>query len=193
MEQPEEARELRIKKYEKLYDFTRSSLSSEHSRYERIENKIARLLTLLAIVLGFSSFGLGHLAKTLGGRMGVPEWGFVCSYAVFFMAALSSLFAFMRSLAFGALEWLDVRKNLLDYFDQHRYIDILYSISRDQIEATLFNRKVISKKIKRVKFGNFCLLVAIVMIPLIVVFYVLSSTRTVPPIDHRLVYLGGFQ
>ena len=64
--------ELRIKKYEELYAVAKKSLEDELSRFERIENKVGRYFTGLAILLGFSAALLGRAAHLL--RIGQPWW-----------------------------------------------------------------------------------------------------------------------
>ncbi len=71
-------------------------------------------------------------------------------------------------------------RQLLDHFEQNRYIDVLYSMSKRHLEAVRLNRQVTEKKVRWAVLGYLCVKVILVLVAIEVVFYAWVSLRAGP-------------
>jgi uncharacterized protein involved in cysteine biosynthesis len=135
-----------LQKYEELYRLTKEGLQAEEVRSKDLDEKAARYLTFLTVVAGFSVFALPGLAATLRPLEGVLDWLAIVVSAL--LVIIIVVAAGITLSVFAVQAWIVIPMNeeLVEYFIEYRYMDILYSLACGNIKAILENRERVNKR-----------------------------------------------
>ncbi len=167
--------EHQLKKYEELYATTKKGLEDQYSRYQRIEEKVARYLSAVTILITILTFVSPTAAELYRDASQASEWAALCALGVFGSLTLLALLCFVWSLSFRGLQHPIMDQGVINHFAGNRYIDVLYSWSVAYTSAITYNEKVIDRKISVANWGFYCLALAMVFLILSVALYALAT------------------
>lgn len=174
---PKEPDSHRLKKYEELYALTKSGLELEQARFDLIETKVSRYLAVLGIILGASALGLDEFAKVARRASTFAQCAFLLMYVLLGLVTLTAIVLLLLALRFQTMKVPPMRKELLEHFREHRYVDVLYAMSKRYLEATRESRLVNVRKLRKAVFGYRCTMAVVLLVAIVSVLYVLVSIR----------------
>jgi hypothetical protein len=171
-----------IKKYEELYKLSKEGLKEELERFKRVDEKASRyfsVLTGLLAVLGLAGkFTIDYfIPPSLAMDWICLSVGIILILCV--LGAYAWIFSVLRT---QALTKVPMSQELVDFFDTNRYIDIVYALTKGNIEATIENRSVTDRKTARLTRGYWFIVGSVV---LVTVFGFSALTRLW--IDHNVL------
>ena len=172
----DESDEHRIKKYEQLFDLTKHSLEYEKSRREKIERKAYYYMAVLVLIAGFYANALAKVVEILDNILtystsSIWDYIFSSSYILLGFSIFVSLIYFLRALAFQEILVHPYSNELIEFFDTNRYIDILHSMSRRQIEAVNDNIEITDQKLKEARIARRWIVLTVVLAAICTTFY----------------------
>ena len=169
----------KMKKYEIMYSTTLEALIQQESRYDELERKIYRYLTVLVIFfVGLTGIGVSGIVKAAKNIEGVIECAFILSYLFLVATAVLAFVGIIRALRLEKLKSLPMNEAMIRHFERNRYIDILNSISISNIKAIMINNKTIRAKVKSAKFGYRFMLIVIIFSLVTGILYILISIQS---------------
>ncbi len=177
MEQKPQHDELELKKYEELYSLSKSELEKAHSRFSSIEEKAARHFSLLVVLLGFLSIGLPEYVSIVKSQSSCWHKVFVFLYPFLAANVLTSIFFYMRAISFATYKNIVLDKEMFDHFKDHRYIDVIFSLSKRNSEDIETLNKVTNKKLKKATLAFIFTHISLVTIVLTIVMYIIIKLR----------------
>jgi hypothetical protein len=163
MSEPIEPDDYKVKRYENLYDFSKSVFDLEYKRFEEAEIKTNRYIPILIALFGIGSIGSGEFLKTLKNTKDIISWVFLSSYVCFYITGILALIAFLRALSVQSLLVPPVGPTLVRHFQDNRYIDVIFSLARSYLEATQTNKARVNKKFSAASFGFWLLATSVFM------------------------------
>jgi len=171
----EEPDELKCKRFEAMYAFTKDRLGVQEHRYEELEAKCSRMLTVLAVLLGLSGIGAGEVANVLKkpyDSLGIAVAGLL---VLLFLSACTAVVAHLKALKFSKIEVEPATDGLLDHFQRNIYVDVLVSMSKANVRATRALRDACEEKAKYAKCGYVLTLFVVILGVLAVLGYVMHG------------------
>ena len=139
----EEEKELALRKYAELYEYSKAVLSEEMERSHRMDEKASKYLTALSLVLGAIVFFFQQLLdkKMLPLHNALDVLIFYNLMALFCAALLAWWFVFacLRNEKFVKPP-LD--QETLDFYDSTSLIDIYYTMTKGNMDALKQNKRV---------------------------------------------------
>jgi len=106
------------------------------------------------LILGAAgTIGIREFVDAASGDKDAVQWVFVVGYALFAVSGVGAFVSFVSALSVQEVPKLPMDDRMVNHFDSHRYIDVIYSLSRRLIEATQEVRTQADKKIDKAAFG----------------------------------------
>lgn len=140
---------LEIKKYERLYDLTLKGLDHEIERYRKLDTKIHYYVTILAILFGISTTLVPKFLEIVVDLNSFLAYIFFATFGLMYFADLTSLVLLVLALKLDNIYAYPVKSDTLNYFDNQNYVDVLYRNSESMLEAILYDRKRLRRKLIR--------------------------------------------
>jgi hypothetical protein len=140
-----------IEKYRELYTLSKEVLAQETARFSRLDRKASTYLA--ALTLAFSIYGL-MASSFLGGlpaRRTLVEWSLLA-----LVIAIPGFFLWAWLEVFAVLKVQGTRRpplgdGMLRFFDEHRLIDIYYTLAKGNSAALDENQAVADHKSRRLQ------------------------------------------
>ena len=157
-----------IKKYEELYNLSKSELDKAHGRFTSIEEKATRHFSILVVLLGFVSIGIPEFIAIA--RSQTTNWHrlFVSLYSMLATNVLISILFHMRAVSFSRYKNIVINKEMFDFFKENKYIDVIYSLSKRLGDDIKILNDATEKKIRKAtlafKLTHFSILLIILTI-----------------------------
>lgn len=166
------------RKHEEVYRLTKAGIEEERSRSTRLDEKASRYLTFLAIVAGVGAFGGKTVVQTLR-PLGTLDWIVIGISALWLLAVLAAglwTFSVLKVQAWVRFPPMDTE--LLEYFAENRYLNILHSLARENILTADANKMVNDKKAARLSWAYWFALVAFLLAVLAIVAATVAVIRS---------------
>ncbi len=131
-----------LKKYEELYALSKEGLEEELIRFKRIDDKASTYLTFAGffiVVLGLAGKPVADLAIRAGTA---PFWVLAAALLRFMCSILLAVWNLFSTLRIHALKKFPMSDELLEFFGRHTYLDIIYALTRGNVDAALENRQI---------------------------------------------------
>lgn len=153
-----------MEKYEELYALSKEVLNEELDRFNRIDEKASKYLTVLTFLIGVYGFFCNWIIKDLLPPTSILGWLLLVVGGILFIAVSISW-----ALIFWALRQRIVRKIPLDdevlkFFRDNRLVDIYYTLAKGNKDALKENRDVTGRKAKILDYGYKAIAVTICLI-----------------------------
>lgn len=149
-----------LRKYEELYSLSKAGLEDEIGRFKRIDEKASRYLAFVSLFLA----ALGFIVKDVGNLLAwgtVSFWLIAASILGMFSATLVSLYALFLTLRIQPLKKIPMSPELIQFFDRNSYLDIIYALTKGNIEAAQENKITTDRKTNRLTTAYRALMVAL--------------------------------
>lgn len=153
-----------IKKYEELYKLSKEGLDEELSRFRRLDEKASRYFTVLSILLVALSLAGWFALDLFLPPSNILDWLCLSTAIPVFLCCLVALYFIFSVLRTQPLTKFPVDNELLQFFNKHRYLDILYALTRGNINAVAENRAITDRKTRRLTWGYRFIVVLIIFL-----------------------------
>ncbi|MBU1355924.1 MAG: hypothetical protein KJ620_05095 [Candidatus Edwardsbacteria bacterium] len=149
-----------IQKYEELYKLTKDSLDDELGRFKRLEEKASRYFSVMSIILVVAAFiGKMSYETIVPSKTVIDLFCFLLlsAFIFFILVAIIYLFSVFR-IQSTAKPPMGVE--LIQFINNNRYIDIIYSLSKRNIEAIKHNTALSNRKTRYLSVGYRFIMIA---------------------------------
>ena len=190
--------ELKLKKYEELYKFTKALYDSEIQRFDASETKVMRYLSVLIVILGIGAVvGIKELISIISDMKSAPailslfiQWVFVISYSGMYLTGFWSLWKLLSALRMRDAHRVPLDHTLVRHFDENRYIDVIFSFSKRFLEAAEHNRQRVKEKYQDALWGS-RLLRAMLVLAVISITQVFHEGESMVPWPSDQIFMKG--
>lgn len=161
----EESDELRLKRYESLYELTKHGVAAAIERYRLLDEKAAKSFTALNILLAVVAFTSKEaLEYLLPLRYAIDPFALALA-GLSIVLLLVSLGFMIRVISIGHggnLQEPPIDDNVIRLFHENQYTSAIFSTSRTNVEAINADKEASRKKALNLTKGSNCLLAAII-------------------------------
>ena len=162
-------------KYQELYQLSKEAVSNEIERIRRIEDKSSKMVTLCGVLIAFaaliSKFGLSSFYPPYG----LFDWVCLFSLVLFIALVIFTFLNLNEVLATFVLPINYVDQQMIEFFDKHTHIDVLYALARNNAKAIYYIGKQREKKLARLKRSHMGIKLSVSLIIVIIASQILSE------------------
>ena len=158
-----------LQKYEELYKLTKEGLQEELSRSSRLDEKASRYLGFLSVVFGAGAIVGPSFVQSLRPIQGFWDWAALALSALLLAAVFRSAWLTLRVLKIQRWLTFPLDEEMQRYFVGNLYLNVLYSLARENIVAVTTNREVATQKAMTLQKAYRLLNLALVFAVLVVV------------------------
>ena len=158
-----------FRRCELFYHYARSTYERAHASWSAADEKASRVGAVLALLLGVSVFGLDPIVRALERH----EWidlVFAGSSVAFGAVTVAALWQLLKAVALRDIQVPPATREMIDHFTDHDYIDVLYSIGCEYLNAAATVTEsatdkfhAVGKAIKLIQFGLLALILTMVL------------------------------
>ena len=152
------ANELELEKWKALYELTQTNLERATEQWKTLDEKAMNYSTLLGVVVAASALSLDSVTAIVGKPY---SWIFFVPYVALWISATAGFVCFVRALKLDVTETPAYGEDLIRHFDDHSYVDVLYSMSRRFSEAATRQRLGSARKVTLASAGYKLVLAAL--------------------------------
>ncbi|MCV6639327.1 hypothetical protein [Candidatus Albibeggiatoa sp. nov. NOAA] len=135
-----------------LYQYAKDVYDEELKRYNRIDDKAFKLLSVLSIFIGLFGFILRWLAEEIIPPESLYAWIVLISSSGLLIASCVSWWLMFRVIEVSDLQKMPLDRGVFDFFKNDLH-DIHQGFAETFEEANQTNRKLNDKKAKTLSFG----------------------------------------
>jgi hypothetical protein len=172
-----EPEDLQLKKYEELYNLTKTELEKGHSRFAAVEEKANRQFSLLVVLLGFVSIGAPEYASIVKSHATCWRRFFTYLYPLLAINVLVSIFFYMRAISFARYKNIILDKEMFDHFKANRYVDVIYSLSKRYAGDLRIMNAAIERKVNRAAVAFWFTHASLVLIVFTIIVYIIIKLQ----------------
>ena len=165
---------------EQYYAYAQERLRGETDRLQRLEFKVQRLLTVVAILAGLSTLSINTFAEYYRNADDMVELLFVRYGGLYAVCLLGSILSMLFSIQFLGTMTFTIGEEISEYFKKRTYDDILVEMANRYLEGARHNRDMYGRKVRWAQIGYALLVAAVVIMSMTVVFYVCILVSEVP-------------
>ena len=178
----DEEKELVLRKYAELYEYSKAVLAEELARSYRADEKASKYLTVLSLVLSAFVFFFQQLEnKKLLPPQGMLDCLIFLSMIVLFVAFLVAWWFVFSCLRIDKFMKPPLDQDTLEFYDSKRLIDIYYAMTKGNMNALMYNKGVGDRKAQALYHGYLAMKVAV--IAAVVLFFLLLVRQGNLPIS----------
>ena len=134
-------------KYFELYQISKGLLKSEEELYNRIDEKLNRLLTVITILLGLTGFFAKWLLATFSNPENRTEYLILTDGGLLVLTLIIAWFVVLAGDRLYKLERMPIDQGMFDLFEEHKETTIYYTLSKGNRNALENNRTKTQNKI----------------------------------------------
>ncbi len=172
-----------LRRWEEFYKYAQDSYERAHDRWTAADEKAWKYLSILGLLLGAGAITSGQFAKVFARADTYGEWLFVVSYVAAVVFAVAAFGYFLSALQLQDSSAPPTRPEMVQFFSQNRYIDILYGLGRDTLAAAEQTRVSVDRKFVAADNGFQLMRLAGVCLLLASVAYFAIQVRNAPEAD----------
>lgn len=155
-----------VKKYEELYELTKSGLADELEGIRQLEEKASRYLSVMGVLLGISSLGVKLVIEAILPTRTFFD-GLVTGILVFFLLlAFCTILTLFTVFKTKGLSHFPINNELIEFFNKNNYLDSIFALTRGNVDAVQTNRSVRLDKIRRLSYGYILMILSIAFLAL---------------------------
>ena len=158
-----------FRRYELFYQYARSTYELAHASWSAADEKASRVGAVLALLLGVSVFGLDPIVRALERRECI-DLVFFGSSVGFGAVTVAAFWQLLKTVALRDIQMPPATREMVDHFADHDYIDVLYSVGREYLDAAATatesaNEKfhAVGKAIRLIQIGLVTLILTLVL------------------------------
>ncbi|MFY0683524.1 MAG: hypothetical protein JXR20_03165 [Balneola sp.] len=164
-----------IQKYYELYLFGKEKLREEKERYDRVDDKINRLLNIITLLIGICGFFGQWVLQDIFPLLGFIEWAIFVLLVLLFLVLLYSWYVILYADRLHDLSFPPLNEETRDFFKQNNSIDIYYHLSKNYMEAVDYNRTKTDNKIWYLKLSHNLLKVNFLLLAIMLILYIIFN------------------
>jgi hypothetical protein len=134
-----------MEKYKELFNLSKEILNEELNRYRSLEEKASKYISALTVLIGIYAFFVSQLFPRLFPPQEILDWLLGAILFLLFISIITSWFFIFKILR---VSYLSKTPLTIEFFDEHRLVDIYYAIARTNHKALIENRKTNDYKSK---------------------------------------------
>ena len=131
--------------------FAKEKLRDEKERYERVDNKINRLLNVITIFIGISGFMIQLLFQNIIPPVSILDWVIMVSITLFFFSLLYAWVIIIYADRLFDISSPPLNEEMFSFFKKNNPVDICYHLSINYQDALKENREKTDIKISHLK------------------------------------------
>lgn len=146
-----------MEKYRELYNLSKEILNQEQDRFNGIEEKASKYLTVLTLLVGASGFFGKWIISDLIPPRNKLEWALVGLGLMLVFSIIVSWFVVFNALRIRKIKTIPLD---IQFFDDNELLNIFYALARGNKEALDENRKTTNRKSRMLDIGYYMMIVA---------------------------------
>jgi len=151
-------------KYQELYTLSKETLNEELDRFNRIDEKASKYLTVLTFLIGIYGFFCNWIIRDLLPPNSFLDWMLLVVGGVLFIAVSISWALVFWALRQRTVVKIPLSDEMLKFFHDNRLVDIYYTLAKRNKEALQENRCVTNRKAKILQYGYIAITITICLI-----------------------------
>jgi hypothetical protein len=164
-----------MEKYKELYNLSKEVLNEELSRFDKIDDKAAKYLSILTLIAGVAGFFGKWLIDNFIPPKTIAEWALVILGAFLFIMLFLSWFLIFNVLRIHALVKMPLDAETIAFFDNNKLIDIYYALAKGNKDALAENRRTTDLKSRRLYHGYVSMIISGITLALFLSIFVVHS------------------
>jgi len=158
-------------KYYDLFLIAKETLEQERIRYNRIDDKIHRLLNLTTLFVGLASFYGKWIIDHFIPSHSVIEWIVFIFSATLYLTLLYTWFIIIHADRLYDSEAIPINEDMRAFFKENESVDIYYGLTKNYEEALNKNRSQTEKKIKYLNRSHLVLKFSLAILIIIAILF----------------------
>lgn len=142
-----------MEKYKELYNLSKEVLYEEQNRFNRINEKASKYLTVLTFMMGVYGFFLNLIVNDFIPSKSISEWIIVVLGFLIFSGVIISWFLIFCVLKIHEIKKIPLNFEMINFFDNNNLLDIYYALARGNKDALKINRDTTDRKSKLLSNG----------------------------------------
>jgi len=135
-----------MEKYKELYNLSKEVLYEEQNRFNRINEKASKYLTVLTFMVGVYGFFLNLIVNDFIPPKSISEWIIVVLGFLIFSCVIISWFLIFGVLKIQEIKKIPLNSEMINFFDSNNLLDIYYALARGNKDALKTNRDTTDRK-----------------------------------------------
>ena len=168
-----------MEKYKELFNLSKEVLNEELNRYRSLDEKASKYLSALTVLLGIYSFFVSRLFEQLFPPHDILDWLLAATLFLLFISIIVSWFLIFKILRISHLSKTPLSIN---FFDEHKLVDIYYATAKTNHMALLQNRQTNNRKSKLLEYGYEAMRITML---LIIIFFSLFAFYACHQPNHK--------
>ena len=124
-----------IEKYKFLYEYSRAGFEDELQRFRNMEDKTAKFLSFLSIIIVSYTLMLRFYSDLLFPIESCLQWIAIVSILITYIGLISSWGALFRSLVLTKMPRLPLDKSTVEFVENNDLITVYYHLSLTSVNA----------------------------------------------------------
>lgn len=162
-----------VRKYEDLYRVTKEILEREIKRDASVEEKALRYLTVIGLLIAAAGYSVKEPLVMVSSSASGLNTLCIIVFAVLWLILLIAVIIMFRVLSIREIH-VPINRGIVEYYDAHCYLDILYASSLNHTELDEKNQIQTNRRASLLKLGHYLILIAILVFA---IFMGLTITR----------------
>jgi hypothetical protein len=142
-----------MEKYKELYELSKEVLAEELDRFNRIDEKASKYLTVLTFLIGIYGFFCNWIITVLLPPTSKLDWLLLLIGGGVFIAVCVSWALIFLALRQRVVIKIPLDDEVLKFFRENRLIDIYYTLAKGNKDALKENREVTDRKARILECG----------------------------------------
>jgi hypothetical protein len=169
-----------IDKYRELYNWSNTVLQNEHERFNRIDEKAARYLSVITLLIGVE----GAFGKTIFQQLVPPvtflQWSLLNVAVLSNLMLTASWFVAFWTLRIAELKHQPLTQEMIEFFNNQTEVNIYYHIAKANGDAWEENRRITDRKAKALFYAYWMIVGTVVSIILFISLLFIQTWSNVP-------------
>ena len=139
-------------------------LNEELDRFNRIDEKASKYLTILTFLIGVYGFFCNWIIKDLLPPTSILSWSLLVVGGILFIAVSTSWVLIFWVLRQRVVIKIPLDDEMLNFFHDNRLVDIYYTLAKGNKDALKENRAVTGRKARILDYGYKAIAVTICLV-----------------------------
>jgi len=140
--------ELELKKWELLHKTVNDEITQIEERFDKLEEKANRHLTILTVVLGVAAFAIEDVIGIFEGGCSVAQLAFLLSYLALVVISIATIVFHLLTFRFSELSQIEISNKFIKHVQDWKYITYLTEATKANVGHIAKNKDVLGRKIK---------------------------------------------
>jgi len=165
-------------KWKFLYEYARKSLDEDLKRFQAIDDKAAKFLTLVTVVFGVFSSITPWIFENWIPPSDAISWFLIVLVGLTFIVLVLSWSLLFRAIKLIKAPRMPLTDSLIQFFWEKEFPDIYFALTKTCKAALGENRKVIKRKGELIKNAYICIAISAWLVAADVSLIILSKLNS---------------